>query len=1064
MAVTVDQASLGNNVDTVSDTTVTLTTTAAVAAGGTIVVGVVWVSASVKPLPFLMAPTLTSEHPYPGLGFHGPGNFQQAICSAYCPNGLASSSTITVTFTGAVTAKMICASSFMGVAPGLHDTENSNFDANPPLDDPTWSNPMTTTADGDLLIAWGVSSNSVTDVNTVTSPYVELHQFAIGSPENNTAALVYGIAGTAGSYSPGGQWDTPAFSGIGQIGVALKAQPIYVAEVLADDPRAYYRMNEASGQPQDSSGNSNHTTAVTGTPTYAQAGAIVTDASDDAILFNSATPDFFNAPDHATLDLADVCSLEAWVKRVGTATTEQTIISKGSNGFFLAIENHEILFAKTAVAEIVRSTVTITDTSTWHHIVATKNGATSKIYLDGVDVTGTVTDQTLASTAIDMQIAHFNGIISFNGYLDEVAVYATALSAVRVAKHYAAGIGGYVGEVMADSPVAYYRMDEASGLPKDSSGNARHMTSVNGTPVYAQPGQVGSAMAFDGVNEDSQSASRLDVGDSFTISAWVKRAVASGSAEYTIFTQSAGGGGIYIYNDRLMMAKSVVDQVAYSDAVLTSTSEWYHLAVTKNGATRKLYINGAEYADVSGKSDLTCGVATPTYYIGSEGGSYFNGLIDEVALFDTDLSPERIREHYAAAISSPEFVLRDTFNRTDGALDGDTASESGTWFAPIHGGESSPNVVTYRLELPNTDEFSACLDTVHAGDVALSAKLVTVPSTGVFQLIARIQATDTQTYGTGSTFVTVSFDADGDTTLFAKHIDGVFTQFGTGSLDTPLAAGQEVGMRIVGNNVEAWHKPGATWILVDNAAIGTFPASSGKLGLYTEGGTTWVIDNFGGAFTSAGPTTPILEDGTGTDLDSLSANWTTPMFTGESAWIHYDNAFAPGSAAASAFWDTTTFGPGSEVYWTASQFQHIGNIRMFLKLTNGGTEASSTFYRGLFDLSSGDEFGGTFFAQIDKFIAGSQTVLTTDNYVAMLADDSVWFSVEDGVLSLWHQPGSTGLWYEVASVADSSIVGSGYIGMYSDSTAARFIDFGGGQLGEVITKESFYMVRRRSWR
>jgi hypothetical protein len=36
----------------------------------------------------------------------------------------------------------------------------------------------------------------------------------------------------------------------------------------------------------------------------------------------------------------------------------------------------------------------------------------------------------------------------------------------------------YVDEVLADSPRAFYRLNEASGLPQDSSGNGLHMTWV----------------------------------------------------------------------------------------------------------------------------------------------------------------------------------------------------------------------------------------------------------------------------------------------------------------------------------------------------------------------------------------------------------------------------------------------------------------------------------------------------------------------------------------------------------------------------------------------------------
>jgi hypothetical protein len=48
---------------------------------------------------------------------------------------------------------------------------------------------------------------------------------------------------------------------------------------------------------------------------------------------------------------------------------------------------------------IAQSTGTQTDTTAYHHYVAPKTGSTVHIYVDGVDVTGSVTNATLADTS-----------------------------------------------------------------------------------------------------------------------------------------------------------------------------------------------------------------------------------------------------------------------------------------------------------------------------------------------------------------------------------------------------------------------------------------------------------------------------------------------------------------------------------------------------------------------------------------------------------------------------------------------------------------------------------------
>lgn len=219
----------------------------------------------------------------------------------------------------------------------------------------------------------------------------------------------------------------------------------YNNAVLADSPAAYYRMGESSGQPQDSSGNAQHTTAVGGTPTYSQTGAISGDA-DTAILLDGST-EYFTTPDSATLDLLATFTIEAWVKRSATGTID-TIVSKGANGYQLRINASDKLeLLKENVASLAVSTPTI-DTN-WHHVAATKtSGAAPVLYIDGVAVAldSSATTDT-ADTALVLSIGRRTtlGDEYFIGTLDEVALYPTALSAARILAHYNAAIAPVAG-------------------------------------------------------------------------------------------------------------------------------------------------------------------------------------------------------------------------------------------------------------------------------------------------------------------------------------------------------------------------------------------------------------------------------------------------------------------------------------------------------------------------------------------------------------------------------------------------------------------------------------------
>ncbi len=211
----------------------------------------------------------------------------------------------------------------------------------------------------------------------------------------------------------------------------------YADVVLADSPRAYWRLGEASGtSAADSSGNA-QTGAYQNTPTLGVTGALINDANT-AVRFKRAEVEHVSIPDSNILDLGNILTMEVWLKRAAHSGVLEYILYKGANVYALRINaSGAIGIAKETVGTICLSTIEITDTN-WHHVVGTKNGSAVKIWIDGLDRTGTVSDQTLENNTAALVIANHTGTTgrALDGTLDEVAVYATALSQARVEAHY----------------------------------------------------------------------------------------------------------------------------------------------------------------------------------------------------------------------------------------------------------------------------------------------------------------------------------------------------------------------------------------------------------------------------------------------------------------------------------------------------------------------------------------------------------------------------------------------------------------------------------------------------
>ncbi|HEY0711915.1 MAG TPA: LamG domain-containing protein [Polyangia bacterium] len=191
----------------------------------------------------------------------------------------------------------------------------------------------------------------------------------------------------------------------------------------------------------DSRGTNNG--SYVGAPSLNVMGALVGDANAATRWFGAG--DHATVPDSASLDLGDgPFTLEAWVKRNEGDADMATILQKGINAYqFGFFENRIGLFRDDGSgpgAPIAVSTTLQTDTTAYHHYVVTKNGAAVKIYVDGIDVTGPVTNLPLSNTTTPLLLGGLSDD-RLDGDLDEVAIYNVALDAATVSEHHRIGAG-----------------------------------------------------------------------------------------------------------------------------------------------------------------------------------------------------------------------------------------------------------------------------------------------------------------------------------------------------------------------------------------------------------------------------------------------------------------------------------------------------------------------------------------------------------------------------------------------------------------------------------------------
>ena len=161
-----------------------------------------------------------------------------------------------------------------------------------------------------------------------------------------------------------------------------------------------------------------------------------------------------------------------------------------------------------------------------------------------------------------------------------------------------------------------------------------------GTPFANQ-----YSVSFDGSNDylaiNSGLESTINNASALTISAWIKVSAHRG-AIFSSGTSASDGIWLYPYDPTILLftaRSSSSPSSGISCAPPSSINEWHHIAGVLDGANSKIYIDG----NLEGTGTLpalgSTGGSSP--YIGSfqnSAGSFVNGLIDEVSIFDSVLS------------------------------------------------------------------------------------------------------------------------------------------------------------------------------------------------------------------------------------------------------------------------------------------------------------------------------------------------------------------------------------------------------------------------------------------
>jgi len=205
----------------------------------------------------------------------------------------------------------------------------------------------------------------------------------------------------------------------------------------------------------------------------------------------------------------------------------------------------------------------------------------------------------------------------------------------------------------------YWDFDEGSGQTAvDKTGNGNNGILSSG--VQRTSGKIGSGVQFDDVNDYVKVSNRtgINFSNDFTIAMWINASDwKSGEPLFSnglvrIFHRGDFAGDVVYFLIKITSKESPGDSswngwAGVKTSQPLSENNWHSLIAVKSGNNMTMYLNGVKSGDV----DVLAGYSTDNsgpgnLFIGGNGGTNFNGIIDEVKLWNRALTADEVQNAY----------------------------------------------------------------------------------------------------------------------------------------------------------------------------------------------------------------------------------------------------------------------------------------------------------------------------------------------------------------------------------------------------------------------------------
>jgi len=366
--------------------------------------------------------------------------------------------------------------------------------------------------------------------------------------------------------------------------------------------------------------------------------------TDKAYDFNNLASNYISVPHNDSL-VNNQMTWSFWVNRA-SYTSGGGFISKhtfdangrGWNIYQPSISNSRIsltISQNGATAQEIHSNTGAISNDEWINFTIIFDNGQVSFFKNGIQYG---TTQTSTQSGIynnnTVNMIFGKGVTTYtNGKLDDVLIYNQALSSEEVSALYQYGrlVGGY----------------GFDGDANDVSFNQNHGTVSGATLTTNRFGQANKAYDFNGAGDYidlGNLKSQLSVDNNFSVSLWLNTNELKNSGIFSSTNGTNNRIALKLVGTTGTIAGGFYNGSWTAKSSTISINEWNHIVLIKNGNSFNMYINNSILTSTTAPN----AASTQNTRIGSrtDGTEFFNGSIDDVAIFNYALSESEVEELY----------------------------------------------------------------------------------------------------------------------------------------------------------------------------------------------------------------------------------------------------------------------------------------------------------------------------------------------------------------------------------------------------------------------------------